>query len=119
MIRRENGQIMIDDVPLIFFHFSSFKIYFPYSPVRPSIVMNNNQYGRLSKEKSLIYDQYARVLYASMDRIRKIQPGFTAGTVARTSYFKESREVVLPLFWWQAKDIVRPYLKPVFDLLRR
>jgi hypothetical protein len=118
MIRKRNGRIMIDDVPLIFFHFSSFKIYFPYSRFRPSIVMNNNQYGKPSKTKSLIYDPYAHALYASMEKIRKIQPDFTAGTVSRTSYAKESREVVLPLFWWQFKDIVRPYLNPVFTFIK-
>ncbi len=113
-IKRVGDRVIIDGEPLIFFHFSSFKIYFPHSSFRPSIFMNNHQYGKPSLLKRLIYNDYRDALFMSMEKVRKIDPGFTFGTVQRTSYLQELKQVVLPLFWWQIKDILRPIVKSIW-----
>jgi hypothetical protein len=106
-----NKVVMIDDAPLIFFHFSSFKIYFPRSLFRISIGKTAHNYGKPSHIKKIIYNPYRDALYAAMDKIRSIDPLFTGGTLPRTGIVDEMRTVTFPLCWWAFKDIIRSLLK--------
>ncbi|MEK7641485.1 MAG: hypothetical protein AAB365_00660 [Patescibacteria group bacterium] len=117
-IYRKNGVVMIDDVPLIFFHFSSFKIYFLPSPFRVSIAKTAHNYGKPTFIKRLIYNQYRNELYKAMKTIRMIQPDFIAGTIQRTGISDELKTVAFPLWWWAFKDLIRPFLQPIINIFR-
>lgn len=117
-IWKKDGVVMIDDVPLIFFHFSSFKIYFPRSPYRVSIGKTAHNYGKPTRIKSLIYNQYRDALYAAMGRIRAVEPTFTYGALKRTSVMDELKTVAFPLWLWEFKDLIRPFLMPIIKMFR-
>lgn len=108
-IHEEDGRVMVDDEPLIFFHFSSFRLYWPHSRFLPDGPLNN--YTRPTPEKKLIYRHYFDALYAAMNEARTIEPEFTFGTLPRPSTMTQIKEIVVPRVIGTIKDIVRPILR--------
>ncbi|MBX3611675.1 MAG: hypothetical protein KF871_17400 [Hydrogenophaga sp.] len=69
-----DGQITVDGAPLIFYHFHQFQM------------LSNGGFDRLSEfytrecsEPQSVYSAYEATLEATLARVRKIDPGFSAG----------------------------------------
>jgi len=70
----EDGSLLIDGQPMIFYHFHQFQL------------LDNGKYDRLStfytsvcQEPQLIYGAYEKAIGAAMEEIRKLEPGFSGG----------------------------------------
>lgn len=95
-IFKKNGQIQIDGDTLIFFHFSQWRQYFPKSPLMPFGPLGAYDYiFPPSLHKKLIYNEYASAIYSAMDKIRKVVPDFTFGTISRPNILIQIRDVVI------------------------
>ncbi|HUQ30365.1 MAG TPA: glycosyl transferase [Candidatus Paceibacterota bacterium] len=104
-ITKKGDSVFIDGDPLIFFHFSRFKLYWPPSswlPWGPPSL-----YIVPSIEKKLLYRPYAHAMYQAMTDIRKIRPDFTSGTLPRPSWYSE---LVFTSFYY-LKSLVKAILK--------
>lgn len=110
-IYEENGHTIIDGDPLIFFHFSSFKLYYPPSTLLPFGPFNSYKYIVPSPEKKYIYAEYAEALYRAMEKIRGVYPGFTYGTLPRPSPLQQFTETILPPIIRTCKNTLRNLFK--------
>lgn len=73
-IHEENGQIWIDDVPLIFYHFHSYRILANSRSVpMPSIYLEDTPFP------TPIYERYDTALEEALHLIHTIEPGFCSG----------------------------------------
>ena len=95
-IKKRNGMVLIDGDPLIFFHFSQFKLYYPPSRWLPSGPSNLYGYFMPSVEKELINRHYTEALYGAMEQIQKIMPAFTDGMIPRPGMYAQIKEIVAP-----------------------
>lgn len=95
-IEKKGETVFIDGDPLLFFHFSQFKLYWPSSHWLPSGPANEYGYFMPSVEKELIYRHYTEALYGAQERIRLIDPSFTHGMIPRPSLYTQIKEVVVP-----------------------
>lgn len=110
-IYAENEHTMIDGDPLVFFHFSGFKLYYPPSALLPFGPLNSYGYIVPSPEKTHIYAEYATALYKAMEKIRAVSPGFTYGTLPRPSFLRQLIETVLPPTIHTCKNAIRSLFK--------
>ncbi|EKD78350.1 MAG: hypothetical protein ACD_41C00364G0002 [uncultured bacterium] len=87
-----NNQIMIDNLPVIFFHYHAFKLYSTnaYDPLV-------GYYYCPALIRRLIYQPYAQALQQSLQCIQTIQPDFNFGFTAITVFQRVRRQVVLQL----------------------
>ncbi len=81
-VRYDGARAVLDEDPIIFFHFSGFKIYpkhylFSYGPT------NDYAYTRFSVEKKYIYRPYADALYNSLEMIKGVDKNFNYGLIER------------------------------------
>lgn len=92
-VTRRNGCVYIDDVPLIFFHYSGFGLYPPslLLPYGPDIF---HKYTKASPEKDLIYRPYAQALYRALRRVRSINLNWSFGLTPRPTLKQTLKE-----FW--------------------
>lgn len=74
LIRDEDGQVWIDDVPLIFYHFHSYRML----PDGKSIPMPD-VYMQDAPFPAPIYERYGHALQYSLETIRRVAPGFSHG----------------------------------------
>ncbi|KDB08742.1 hypothetical protein LIG30_2200 [Burkholderia sp. lig30] len=73
-IRDEGGQVWVDDVPLVFYHFHSYRIL----PDGQSIPMPAAYMEGVVFPKP-IFDRYDSAILDSLDTIRKVDPAFSCG----------------------------------------
>lgn len=86
---KNNGQIYLDNIPLILYHFQALKIYRPL-PFLTSVPIGC--YGDRTIYRALIYDQYFKKLYEETKLVRKYIPNFSSGFISRPklgNYLKE------------------------------
>lgn len=108
-IYKKDNAVYIDGDKLIFFHYSSFRLFFPKSFILPSspIVGAYADYIMPSIERKLIYSHYAPALYKAMDDIRKVRPDFTLGTLPRPNFFIQIKDFVWPIVLDSIKSLIR------------
>ncbi|MBI4407198.1 MAG: hypothetical protein HY565_01720 [Candidatus Kerfeldbacteria bacterium] len=89
---QEQNQVMIDDLPVIFFHYHAFKLYAAdaYDPLV-------GYYYCPALIRRLIYRPYAQALQQSLQRIQTIQPDFNFGFTTITPLQRFRRQVMLQL----------------------
>lgn len=73
-IHEVDDKILIDDVPLIFYHFHSFRILEKGDYVAMPAI-----YTETDPAPACIYDRYNMALLDALARIRAVAPGFSAG----------------------------------------
>lgn len=95
-IEKRGGTVFVDGDPLIFFHFSQFKLYWPRSRWLPSGPTNQYGYNAPGIEKRLIYRHYTEALYGAMKQIQKVVSTFTDGMIPRPNIYAQIKEVVVP-----------------------
>lgn len=94
-IQEKDNKILIDKDPLIYFHFSSFNIYFPRSRFLPNGSLTSRfVYIWPTIEKKLIYRHYFEALYNSMEIIRKLDSSFIYGVIQRPNLYKQIIEII-------------------------
>ncbi len=88
----EQNQVMIDDLPVIFYHYHAFKLYSEHS-YDPLL----GYYYCPASVRDLIYTPYAAALQHSLTRIQTIQPAFALGFTAITPIQRFRRQLILKL----------------------
>jgi SAM-dependent methyltransferase len=94
-LRNGDGSVLVDGVPLVFYHYHSLRLYSGMTLLR-SLGFGTNTY-RLTRsrtplvwasgypiseaERSLIWDPYLRRLGAALAKLRRIVPGFDSGFI--------------------------------------
>lgn len=110
-IYTQNDHVFIDGEPLIFFHFSSFKLYYPSSTFLPFGPQHNYGYTAVSPEKTHIYVEYADALYKAMAKIQAVYPGFIYGTLPRPSFLQQLVEITVQPTINRCKNTIKKILK--------
>ena len=91
---RKNGDglILVDGVPLIFYHFHQFQI---LSNGRFNRI--SGAYKRLGREPESVYVEYEEAISRTLENVRQIRPGFSAGIKpALQTYAQSFAQTVLP-----------------------
>lgn len=96
-INKINNAVYVNNKPLIFFHFSSFKLYNSRSKFLPYGPIGAHKYFLFSTEKNLIYNEYIKDIFYSYKLINEVSPNFTAGLVVRPSLITQIKEIIIPL----------------------
>lgn len=96
-INKINNAVYVNNKPLIFFHFSSFKLYNSRSTFLPNGPIGAYKYFLFSTEKNLIYNEYIKEIFCSYKLINEVSPNFTAGLVVRPSLITQIKEIIIPL----------------------
>ncbi len=98
-IKEKHDSVYVDGDKLIFFHFSSFKLFFPKSFILPSspVMGTYADYILPSIERKLIYSPYTVALYKAMDKIRAVRPNFIFGTLPRPNFLIQIKDIILPI----------------------
>jgi hypothetical protein len=89
-LREENGQVLVDDVPLVFFHFHSLRLYQGAAPARRLALLDGDYHaadGIVWKHgypldgatRRLIWEPYLDRLGEAVAEVRSVDPGFDAG----------------------------------------
>lgn len=94
-INKENGRLMVDEVPLIFFHYHRLRLRAegphdwrpPWYPVSP-------------RNRELIYRPYLEQLDAAIETVRALDPDFSSGLQPRPSLVARLRNGILVAVWW-------------------
>ena len=77
-LSRRNGNILVDTVDLIFYHFHSLQIgESAFLSKRPIIASRG--YGLTRQHLSTVYTPYARELRKAIKRVRQVDPSFASG----------------------------------------
>lgn len=111
----KNRKVLIDDDELIFFHFSSFKIYphnrlLTFGPITPYL------YTNWSKAKLYIYKPYAKSLYRAIEKVGKIDASFNYGLTQRPTKHKQQ---LYEFYINSLESPLRYILKPVKNLIKK
>jgi hypothetical protein len=77
-IHERGGEVMVDDVPLVFYHFHSLKLFRTPSPFRRAW---SSAYPVEGEELRLMWQPYLAALGRALEMIRRIEPSFEAGFV--------------------------------------
>jgi hypothetical protein len=99
------GQIMVNDKPLIFYHFHQFQL------------LDNGKFDRLStfytsecQEPLAIYEAYEAMLRSTLQDVRAVSPGFSAGLKPAAQI--AGRRWVSRVVPRRIKEILRRFLPP-------
>ena len=86
---RNDKIIYIDGAPLIFYHFADLEIYSPLPFLLPSPLTN---YGEISTNRNLIYNQYFQTIYRITKKVRGYYSDFSFGFTPKPvgKYIKEA-----------------------------
>lgn len=92
-IEARGDAIWVDDMPLVFYHFHQFQILegggFDYF---------STNYAEETPPPSLVYQRYWQAIQASIESVRRLDPGFTAGfRAASTVTMRRMASRLLPL----------------------
>lgn len=101
---RPDGSILVQDAPLIFYHFHQFQL------------LDNGKYDRLSTfytahcpEPSAVYETYERALETCLAQVRAVEPAFKAG-LKPVGSVKSRRFIQRYVPMW-AKELARKFLR--------
>lgn len=87
-----DGLILVDGVPLIFYHFHQFQI---LSNGRFNRI--SGAYKRLGREPESVYVEYEEAISCTLEDVRRIRPGFSSGIKpALKTYAQSFAQAVLP-----------------------
>lgn len=75
-----NGQVFINDAPLIFYHFADLEIYNQFPFLLPSPLAN---YGEIGNNRALVHDAYFQEIYRQFKKVRQYFPDFSFGLTPR------------------------------------
>ena len=89
---KNKDKIFVDKFRLIFYHFLGLQIYKPLPFLLPSPLGN---YGEISRNRSLIYDQYFQKIYQETKKVRHHFPNFSAGFFPRPQFPLLLKEEIL------------------------
>lgn len=87
-----NGQVFINDAPLIFYHFADLEIYNQSAFLLPSPLGN---YGELGIKRTLIYEQYFKEIYHQTNKVRQHFPNFSHGLTRRKKIFTVIKDEIV------------------------
>jgi len=94
-LRNGGGSVLVDDQPLVFYHYHSLRLYsgmtllrslgfgsrtYRLTRARPPLVWASG-YPISDPERKLVWDPYLRRLGAAVSRLRRIEPRFSAGFI--------------------------------------
>jgi len=88
-IKQNGGEIFIDDVKLIFYHFHTLKIIAP-----DKFQLATSFYKFSKKDSELIYAPYMAELKTVMDRVKSIDPAFNYGYSEGESLVEKVRQIL-------------------------
>lgn len=96
IVKKEN-QVLIAGDPLIFFHFSDYNLYYPFSKFLLAGPLNEYKYILPSPERDLIYFPYQVALQAAHHQLMRVDKAFQAGVIPRPNLIKQFQETIWPL----------------------
>jgi len=88
-IQQKDGQIFVNDDPLIFYHFHSLKIY-----SKSQFELSYESYNLLPKHKKIIYEPYLNELKNVIEQVKLIDNGFHYGFSIKPNILKQMKKNV-------------------------
>ncbi|MES2213784.1 MAG: hypothetical protein V4465_00100 [Patescibacteria group bacterium] len=105
-VQKIDGQVYVLGVPLICFHFSVFRHYYPSYFFLPNGPATGYDYTLPSPEKTCIYDEYMAQVYEGFERIRIVHPGFRYGATTRPSLWRQVKKDIFLLVRMKMSELI-------------
>jgi hypothetical protein len=95
-LSRRNGNIFVDDQPLIFYHFHQFKVFTDYS------IQESHGYQISKDAKNIIYGPYVDAVLDTIKKVKNIDPKFNEGLdkkEAQSGFKNYFIKKLTPIYW--------------------
>ena len=104
-LREQDGQVWADDVPLVFYHYHSLKLFHPSAryigrrramrPAASGAFVWRSNYPRSAVEERLVWEPYLAAIQRAFELARTVDPTFADGLLSSGDFARQSMRSTL------------------------